>query len=100
MTAQVIQMRTGKGRQSVLVEDLRDHRDELAAHNQEALEFVDRAAPLARRLELALEAIAASDETSNPLWRHLHNVAGGLIYELERYERRHLPAPEPTAVAA
>jgi hypothetical protein len=70
--------------------------DELTAHNLEALAFVDRAAPLARQLELALEAIVAANEDAGPMWRHLHNIAGGLLYELGRYERRHLPAgPDP-----
>jgi hypothetical protein len=88
----------GRGRQPQLVEDLRDRRDELTAHQLEALDHVDRARPLARQLELALEAIVASDEGAAPLWRHLHNLAGGLVYELERYERRHLPE-DPPAVA-
>lgn len=95
---------SGKGRQPAAVEDLRDRREELTAHVAEALAFVDRAAPLARQLELALEAIVVADDQARPLWRHLHNIAGGLLYELERYERQHLPpAPEPAvelAVAA
>ena len=89
-------VRPGKGRQPRRIEDLRDRREELAAHQAEALEHVDRARPLALRLELALEAIATGDETASPLWRHLLNIAGGLLYELDRYERRHLPeTPEP-----
>lgn len=104
MTTPVLQVvrGAGKGRQPLAIEDLRDRRDELIAHQVGALEHVDRARPLARQLELALEAVIASDEQSHPLWRHLHNIAGGLLYELDRYERQHLPdGPSPdVAVAA
>jgi hypothetical protein len=91
----------GKGRQAAFIEDLRDRRDELTAHTQEALAFVDRSGPLARQLELALEALMVNDLSARPLWRHLHNIAAGLASELARYERRHLGSdPEPPAMAA
>lgn len=104
MTATVTQIKRagGKGRQPAHVELARDLQDDLTAHHAEALDFVRIAKPVARQLELALEAIAARDEQSSPLWRHLLNRVGALAYELDRYERRHKPSePEPDmAVAA
>jgi len=70
--------RSGKGRQPKHVEDLRDRRDELEAHRQEALAFADLCWPLLSRLEVVAREIG-------PL--ALQTV---LILEvhLARYERR------------
>jgi hypothetical protein len=88
----------GKGRQPREIEDLRDRRDELKAHIDGALTFVDQTAPRARRLQLALEAIAIDDLRARPVFMHLAELAAGLVYDLERYERQHLPPTSDPAV--
>ena len=69
-----------------------DYRDELAAHNAEALEFVDAA----RHHTDALEKVATE---IGPVVLY-HAVALGRL--LDRYEARHLPQsnePQPLALA-
>lgn len=89
----------GKGRQPRSIEDLRDHRDELTAHIGAALSFVDVTRPRARHLYLALEAIAIDDERARPIFRHLAELAAAVVFDLDRYERQHLPpAPEPAVL--
>lgn len=68
-----------------------DRRDELEAHRQEALAFVDECWPLVSRLEVAAQALG-------PI---AHQTVLALGARLARYERRHLdPEPEAPAVAA
>ncbi len=71
----------GSGRQSATVEALRDARDDLRAHNREALDLVDACWPLVSRLELAAIEIGPVAMHTVATLRHL----------LARYERRHLP---------
>lgn len=82
--------RTGAGRQPRSVEQLRDQRDELAAHHAEALAFCDSVWPLVSRLELAAQHLGPVT----------HQVALALIARLASYERRHLPDGEPVAAEA
>lgn len=91
MTATVSPIRVGRqGRQPAVVEELRDVRDELTAHCEEAIEFVDAAWPHVS----ALERMAV--ELGPVALRH----ALALGYLLARYERRHLPAEEATEAVA
>lgn len=78
------------GRQPRAVEQLRDQREDLAAHNAEALAFCDSIWPLASRLELAAQHLGPVT----------HQVALALIARLASYERRHLPDGDPMALEA
>lgn len=73
--------RAGMGRQPRAVEQLRDERDDLAAHNAEAIAFCDSIWPLVSRLELAAQHLGPVT----------HQIALQLIARLSSYERRHLP---------
>jgi hypothetical protein len=90
VTAAVAAPRAGKGRQPSAIEDLRDRRDELDAHLQEALAFCDAAWPLLSRLELATQHIGPT----------AHQTALHLGALLARYERHHLPTDPAAEVAA
>ena len=80
--AAVVPIRSrGRGRQSATVEALRDARDDLRAHRDEALAFCDAAWPLVSRLELAAMHLGPA----------AHQTAIALEILIARYERRHLP---------
>lgn len=80
--ADVIPFRSGRGRQSAAVEASRDARDDLLAHNREALEFIDGIRPLADRLYLVAVEIG-------PI---AMQTVLQLNARIDRYERRHLPS--------
>lgn len=92
MTAAVSQVERprGRGRQPAAVEARTDARDELTAHNAEALAFCDAVWPLVSRLELAAQHLGPVT----------HQVALALIARLASYERRHLPDGDPMALEA
>jgi hypothetical protein len=79
-----------KGRQPAIVEELRDVRDELTAHCEEAIAFVDAAWPHVS----ALERMAI--ELGPVALKHALSL-GGL---LAGYERRHLPVDDTAEAAA
>lgn len=82
--------RTGAGRQPLVVEQLRDRRDELEAHNAEALAFCDSVWPIVSRLEVAAQHLGPVT----------HQLTLQLIARLAAYERRHLPEDPATSEAA
>lgn len=82
---------SGRGRQPAVVEELRDLRDELAAHCEEALAFCDRAWDHVSALERVATEIGPAALK--------HAIALGML--LASYERRHLSdEPDPVEVAA
>lgn len=85
--ADVIPFRSGKGRQHAASEAAANLRDDLTAHNAEALAFVDDIRPLVDRLHLvAVEIGPVAMQT-------VLQLAG----RITRYETRHLPDEGGTA---
>lgn len=85
--ATVIPFRRGKGRQSAAVERAYDVRDDLTAHNAEALDFVDAIRPLVDRLHMvAVEIGPVAAQTVMALSAYI-----------DRYERRHVGDGPETA---
>lgn len=82
--------RAGAGRQPRVVEQLRDQRDDLEAHNTEALAFCDSVWPIVSRLELAAQHLGPVT----------HQLALTLIARLAAYEHRHLPEDPAARKAA
>lgn len=92
MTAErVIALRPlGRGRQPRVVEELRDQRDELAAHCDEAIAFLDYVEP---RLYAILPAL-------RELGPREYQLGESIARRLGQYRRRHTPEPDPAVAAA